>query len=568
MTMSSTAARHPRAEPKPPPRLHGQRAWSRRSRGPRSGALWRGLVLAVFAACGTRVDQASSEEGARRLLVVGWDGASFRMLDRLLAEGRLPSVGALLERGVQARFESTLIPISAGAWTSAVTGKGPGETGVYSFFEPVPDSYDVRLTSSLSVRAAPLWRILTQRGRRSVVFGVPLTWPPEPIAGTLVAGMLSPFDAAYAWPPEFTDELRARGFVPDLDEWTEVRPVDWNDLERQLRIKREVVGELLAADDWAFAMVVFKSLDVVSHLGYGVDFASHVGPLYERLDEILGQLVASVGPETDVLLISDHGFRLYDRGFNLHAWLLARGFSVASPSAARLAVDERAPFGKRARQILLQLRGELDWSRTVAFAGETEGNCGGIRLNVRGREPAGIVAPDEVAALITRLETELAGVVDADGAPLVSRVLRGAELYPGPHDRVVPDLLFELADGCQAFSDVEQARVFGAYELPFPEHEREGILIAAGPSFVHVRERGDARIADLAPTVLHLLGESVPADMTGAVLLPLLTGKRDVSRRVEAPLPRPAGGVPADPAPRNDARDALERRLRRTGYGD
>ena len=318
------------------------------------------LVALLATACG-----GGSERP--RVLVVGWDGASYRMIDKLAREGRLPNAARLISRGSSTTLESTVVPISSAAWTAAVTGKGPAETGVYGFFEPIEGSYDIRLISARSNRATPLWRTLTMQGRRSIVFGVPITYPPEPILGTLVAGMLSPFRGTYTWPPELTDELRQRHFEPDLDVWKEARGVGWDHFWKQLDIKRDVLVEMLAEDDWDFAMIVFKSLDVASHLAYEADFEPHVAPIYERLDEILGELLDVVGSDVDVLLASDHGFTVYRHGFNLHAWLLERGHAVRKDHVLGFTIDERAPLEWRGRQIVMQARNELDWSKSVAF---------------------------------------------------------------------------------------------------------------------------------------------------------------------------------------------------------
>ncbi len=504
-----------------------------------------------------------------RLLIVGWDGASFRMIDRLIDEGRLPNAKALLERGTSAVLESTIIPISSAAWTSAVTGKGPGQTGVYTFFATQPNSYDVELVSSRSNQAAPLWRILTWRGERSIVFGVPITYPPEPILGTMVAGMLSPFDAAYTWPPEFADELRGRGFEPDLDVWREQRVVRWDALERQLALKREIVTELLTEQDWRFAMVVFKSLDVVSHHSLEADFHDHVGPVYDVLDDVLGTLLETVGPETNVVLMSDHGFNSYAWGFNLHRWLANESYARRRADAPPVEVRAEDPLDVRERQVIRRLRGELNWSKTRAFAMQAEGNFGGIRLNLVGREPEGIVAAADAERVLTSLEERLRAIVMPDGAALVTNVFRGKDLYPGPHDALLPDLLFEAREDTQVFSDIDEQRVFGRMRTLEPDHDRHGIWIGAGPNIARARERGTAHIHDIAPTALHLLGHPVFAEMEGRVLSELLTGTPPVRAIAEAddPLARdaPSGGARPFTA---DELDALARRLRALGYTD
>ena len=461
------------------------------------------LGLLALAACGPALPR---EEPPPRVLLVGWDGASFAHFEGPLAEGRMPNLARLLERGVRAPLRSTAIPISSAAWPVIVTGKGPGQTGVYSFFENVPGSYEQALVSSRSVRAAPLWRILTRRGLPSITFGVPLTYPPEPVLGTLVAGMLSPFDADYAWPPGYADELRSRGFVPDLESWKQDWRSTWSDLEEHLQVKEEALLERMDGP-WRLAFCVFKSPDVVGHKSYGTDLLANLHPVYERLDRILGALIERAGPQTDVLLVSDHGFRTYRRGFNLHAWLVAQGFATRTPGAASVLRNE-GNIEEMMRSERADLLAELELETTRAYADRCEGNFGSLRLNLSGREPRGCVAPEDREHVLAELEAQLRA------HPKVREVWRVAELYPGPHRSSLPELVFEVEEGIQVFAE-RGTQVLGDYPHPLHDHERMGVLVAAGPSFRHVPEAEPRELVDVAPLVLYLLHEPIPTDLEG-----------------------------------------------------
>jgi predicted AlkP superfamily phosphohydrolase/phosphomutase len=242
-----------------------------------------------------------------KLLVIGWDGATFAMIDPLVAAGRLPNVARLLGRGASAVCESTKVPISSAAWVGAVTGKHPGENGVYSFFEPVDGTYDVELISALSNRAAPLWRILSGHGLRSIVVNVPVTHPPERIDGVMVAGMLAPLDSDFAHPRALAAELRERGFVPDLGAWRDKKPVTFERVEEQLALKERILVEMLRDEPWDFAMLVFKDLDVWCHRAYDGALDGSVARHYELLDATLGKLLEAAGEGVDVGRLSAHG---------------------------------------------------------------------------------------------------------------------------------------------------------------------------------------------------------------------------------------------------------------------
>jgi predicted AlkP superfamily phosphohydrolase/phosphomutase len=529
----------------------------------------RCALLALVTSCLALCCSDASEPGParRRLLVVGWDGATFQMIDPLLARGRLPNLARLIERGSSARLESTRVPISSAAWVGAVTGKTPGQTGVYSFFEPIEGSYDVRLISSRSNQAAPLWRILAWSGMKSIVFNVPVTYPPEKLESAVVAGMLAPLDSDYAYPAGLAQRLRARGFVPDLGAWRANQEVTFARVEEQLARKRQILVEMLRDLEWDLALLVFKDLDVWSHRAYDADPDGTIGRHYELLDQALGELLDAAPPDSDVIVLSDHGFEPYHRSFFVQRWLEERGFAVARGSAA----PEPRETANLAEQRALdhhQLIASLDLPRTAAFAGACEANYGSVRLNVIGREPRGALPAAELDAKLDEISRALlATPLPGSGGPLVKRVFRTRELYPGPFASRLPDLIFEL-DPSVAARPENPAIAFAEHTGIHPDHHLQGVFFAAGPSFAHRPERSDASILDLAPTALHVLGLPIYADMTGQLRSELLRNPtpprvlRDVSADPKAQ---------AAPAPRfveasHDSDAEVESRLRALGY--
>jgi predicted AlkP superfamily phosphohydrolase/phosphomutase len=456
-------------------------------------------------------------------------------------------------------LESTILPISSAAWTTATTGKGPGKHGVFGFHAPEAGSYALALVSTRSVRAAPLWRLLTGRGLPSLVFGVPLTYPPEPILGTMVCGMLAPREAAYTWPPELAGALRARGYLPDLEPWLEEREPTWEEARTQLDLREELLAEMLAGRDWRLAWIVFKELDVLSHFSYGLDFAAHVAPVYARLDALLGRLLEVVGPETNVIVLSDHGFTSYARGFNLHAWLIEQGFAVRRADAVPKPLPE-GPFARAFAEEAAQRLGELDLARTSAYAWTCEGNYGSLRVNLRGREPAGSVAPDDADGTLVLIEAALFA------HPLVKSVWRADELLPGPERAALPDVVFATLPDVQVFAEPGSA-VAGEYDPPVPDHDLHGIFVAAGPSLARTVLARPLRLADVAPLALHLLGLPVPVEMDGQVPGALLAGGRPPERVPEASFAAvapPRSGAAYTP----EEIAELEKGLRALGYGD
>ena len=524
------------------------------------------LLPLLAASCGGDGDRV--EPPTPRLLLIGWDGATFDLLDPLLEEGRLPNVAELLERGRSAHLESSRIPISSAAWSSAMTGVGPGEHGVYGFFERVADSYEVQLVDSTRLAAPPLWRILTRRGLRCHVFGVPLTWPPEATHGVTVAGMLAPPDGEFASPPGLASALRDRGFIPDLGVWRESAPADRDRVLRQLALKRDVLVELLEQPDWDCSVVVFKSLDVISHRVYDGLTDTFVAELLTRLDTILGQLLDAAGPDTRVVLMSDHGFANYSQAFNLHAWLIEQGYAVRGSGAATSPVVAGPLAEQRPAQHLARLQG-LDLASSRALSSVCEGNFGSLSLNLVDREPSGSVSAEEFDELLEQLEADLRSVTFGE-QPVVEEVWRGASLYPGPHAaRAVPDLVFRTRQDMRVYvEDTARPSLHESYPGPFPDHTLDGIWICAGPGIAPLATRERHSIDGVAPTALALLEQPAHTEMTGRFLLDALAGNPLIPR-----VPRASdGNLQRDPAstPTRDSAQmqALLEALASMGYAN
>ncbi len=514
------------------------------------------LGLGLLSACGDTVEQRSEvveptpvQAPAAPLLIVGWDGATWNLLAPMLEAGLLPNLAALIERGGAAPLASTMIPISSAAWVAAATGQTPGQTGVYSFFEPVLGTYDVSIVSSRSNRATPLWRRTSAAGLRSIIFGMPLTYPPEDINGVMVAGMLAPFDGEYAHPPGLADRLRERGFVPDLGRWTQTENLSMERIEEQLALKETLLLEMLKQEEWDLAWLVFKSLDVLSHSTFSNDVDGHVAHLVGLLDSTLGKLLAAVPPGTNVILMSDHGFRVYPKSMNVHAWLLAEGYSVArddsgeesdTPQSTRL-TEQRAAAHRR------RIDG-LDLPRSQVLAGPCEGNFGSLRINLSGREPHGPVGFKGAETLLRQVEERLLAIPAPDGAEgghLVKQVWRTTQLYPGLHGNILPDLIFETVDDVQVVANEHQPVLVQLIRAA-PDHIREGVIVWAGPGLSASNSGASpvdgAQIQDIAPLAMHLLGMAVPEGLAGRVPDGILRPGATVRHAPDTPLPRKDSG--------------------------
>jgi len=467
------------------------------------------IAVGILAGCGPGKDRP-------RVLVIGLDGATFTVLDPLLDEGVLPNLAALRARGREAYLESTIPAVSPPAWTSAITGVNPGKHNIFDFFHFSRGGPQPLLTSSLDRRTYPVWHFLNEAGIRTGIQNIPMTFPPDRVDGFFISGF--PYGRAktgFTYPPELEKEL---GDYP-LDLFGEsVPPGTEEALLRRFRYTLERQSEearrLMREERWDLFWVVFTGTDKVQHFywkfsdpehpaydpGLAERYGSAIRDFWIRVDQILGEMLAIAGPETDVIVLSDHGFGPIYEELRLWGWLEREGFFEPVP-------------------------GRPEASRTEVVA---PGAFGGLlRVNEVGRDFGGIVSPADVDSIKTRLRERLEALKDPEsGEPFVEKVYTREEIYSGPYVENAPDVLFEEAPG----RFVGRGRpgsdeLFGLPSYTFSAYHRpEGILIAAGPDFPPVPGRGDLSILDIAPTIYWLFDVELPNDLDGKVPAGLVGG--------------------------------------------
>jgi predicted AlkP superfamily phosphohydrolase/phosphomutase len=508
----------------------------------------------------------SQEQQSPRVLVIGLDGATFRIMRPLLDAGRLPVLGRLIAEGASGILKSTIPPHSSVAWPSFATGKNPGKHGVFYVLNTIPGSYQRRLVNSQSVRALTLWDLLSLRQRTVGIMDVPITFPARPVRGFLLAGMMTPNEESlFTYPDSLYSEL-----VQELGELpleaallpAAVRQGPVAALKAIVKLsesRRRAALYLMKSRPWDFFCVVFRGTDLIQHIMWRYmqedlralhpelsrKFEHTIEQFYIKMDRAVGELMAEAGPGVTTIVMSDHGMGPCRRNFYMNRWLEENGFLHRKPAsiwrARRPRLRKRTvlppvPPGRPAPRLrrwmgstpllvpeleYLGRHHEVDWSRTRAYANWTGGESM-ISINLRGREPQGIVSAgaeyDAVCQEITRGLLELRD--PWDGGPVIEKVYRRDEIYQGPYVEEAPDLhLMPREFTYHARGEVRARAVLEKVTHRAPSlHDPDGIVIMQGAGIAPAAALEGARIIDVAPTVLHLLGLPVPDDMDGEVL--------------------------------------------------
>ncbi|RMF83467.1 MAG: hypothetical protein D6736_21495 [Nitrospinota bacterium] len=536
-----------------------------------------------------------------RVLVFGIDGATFDLILPAIRRGKLPHLAALMDEGSWGCLQSTIPPVTPMAWTSFATGTNAGKHGIFDFSRM--EGNRVRLSTAKDRKVPALWTLLSQVGRASIVLNVPFTYPPEEIQGIMIPGFDAPrVDRTVFHPESIYDELSER-FGEYRFDWT--FPIGKKfDLEAYLSQVKATISHradtslyLLQTHPWDFFMVVFSSTDHVQHIFWQYpEGRAIIEETYALVDQHLGRFLEAISEEVTVMVMSDHGAGPIRRLVYLDNWLAREGFLHRPRFTLRQKLLKRSRASlrrllpihlrKRLRDRFSGLKGRLegveqasaiDWERTLAYS---YGMYGNIYINRKGQTPRGIVEPQDYEAVREEIITRLYALKDPEsGEPVVERVYRREELYTGPCIDLAPDLVVQWRDYAYFTKrGIDQGEeVFGtelmveASEYPHTgTHRLEGVFIARGPR-IRQQQNLQARIIDLAPTILQILGEPLPSYMDGRVLqeifdqtFPSSLPSGEKKDKEEQAFPETKEGV----ALSEEEEATLYERLRSLGYID
>jgi predicted AlkP superfamily phosphohydrolase/phosphomutase len=499
--------------------------------------------------------------------MIGLDGATFDVIDPMISSGKLPNLARLIENGSHGVLFSSIPPLSPVAWTSLSTGLNPGKHGILDFLTRKPDSYQVEISNAALREATPIWRWLSRCGKKVGVINVPMTYPPDKVNGFMISGMDTPKQKNdFIYPHSLSQELqRAMGGFKIED--TDFRSMgDKADILKTqlisiLENRFQTADYLMDRYPWDFFFIVFEATDRAQHNFWKYflpDSTTHEGSIrykdfihdvYAKADEKLGYLLKKAGSDVSVMVVSDHGFTSIRRGVRLNLWLANHSYlsySHKHPNRRRLknVLGKAAAVGakrilpqqliarflqksgieKRQNSCVFNVLPDIDMSRTKAFCISSYG----IYLNLEGRDPLGVVKPgSDYENLRREIMSKLLDLKDPlSGQKVIKKVFKKEDIIDGKFASLAPDIYF-LWNKDYFFMGERQRRILRGYQSNNEvftqhnwsgQHDPEGILIINGPHIKKNNTINGAKIIDIAPTVMYLMGLNVPANMEGKVV--------------------------------------------------
>ncbi|MFN2137878.1 MAG: alkaline phosphatase family protein [Candidatus Promineifilaceae bacterium] len=503
-----------------------------------------------------------------KLLIIGFDGATFDLIRPWAEAGHLPHLAGLMQTGVFGNLRSTLPPVTSPAWPTFMTGCNPGKHGVFDFIQPHGENFT--LVNATAIRQPTIWQRLSTAGYRVGVMNVPVTYPPAPLNGFIIGGLLSPKSGQISEPSDLIERHESQvgpyRVAPTIQYRPGLETEFIDDLYDLIHTRGKWALHLMREEQPDVLMVHFISMDVMKHALWRFMDHSHPrfepGPYehairdgYKLVDHYIGRLMEQLPPDAATMVMSDHGFGPLLNMVNLNVFFMERGLMKLkrdpwtqlkaqafhwgiTPSAAyqwisRMGLQNlTARVSKKTRNDVIGRFlsfDSIDWDRTVAYS---MGHVGQVYLNLAGREPHGIVMPKAYEKTLQRVIDTLGELRDESGRSILSRIIRGSEAYHGPYANKGPDLHLVLDDyrmiACPLFA-TEGKIITSQIRGDSGCHRSEGIFLAKGPRIKVGDTLPENNIRDLAPTIMHLMGRPVPAVMDGRVLVEIFTEPQAVT---------------------------------------
>ncbi|ACL70476.1 alkaline phosphatase family protein [Halothermothrix orenii] len=495
-----------------------------------------------------------------RVLVIGIDGGEFSLIRKWIRQGKLPNLEKITKKGSYGYLTSTIPPITGAAWSSFQTGTNPGKHGAFNWFKRVKNAYKATPVNATDIAEPTLWEIISKFDKKVGVIGVPVTYPPGKVNGYIIPGLLTPSKSKkQSYPADFIKEVRK--IVPDFKfspkEWTRgYMPRKWvKEMIEDVANKTKLTAHLMKEKAWDFMMVHFMETDQVQHFMWHhfekkEKTWNPVLKIYQAVDRAIGTLKESLDSDDTLYIMSDHGFGPLRYNFHIDTWLLKEGYIKLKkniPTALKkflfnlgFTKETFYPVGEFLYPVLrkyglletvLDLVGNpwlerlflsshnVDWKSTKAYS---HSEIGHIYLNIKGREPRGMLEPEEAEEEREKIIEKLKNLKNPfTGKKITSKVFRGEELYHGSKVNGAPDIVF-LPDDMEILGK-------GAYEFlshhvvsksrsQSGHHRLKGVLFGIGPGIKKGYEVRDAHIMDMAPTILYQMGLPIMDYMDGKVL--------------------------------------------------
>ncbi len=543
-----------------------------------------------------------------KVFLLGIDGATWKVVDRMIALGLMPNTEKLIREGTRGILNSTIPYLTPVAWSSMLTGVKPSKHGIfgYNVMENREGMIIGLLANRSKIKTPTVYDMYHQLGKKIISLNMPMSYPPSPDDGVVITGLMTPSrESTYFYPDDLIDELAAQGIdyriditvaregEAGLDERIRLYLADgarrfFEDLRHVTEEREKAVHYLLGSKEWDLFQINFVSMDRIQH--YLWDHIWKDGPdsvVLERikehfayLDEVTGKIYDRVKNEALLLMCSDHGFGDCKGNFYPAVWLKQNGYYTEMDSQltpglivkrilkslrlSKLLLRFLERSGKTmAKKLIYVGTSNVSWKKTRAYVYSTAG----VRINVKGRDQFGIVQPgEEFETLMEEIRQKLLAITDENGRKIMKAVYTAEELYGSTCPDESPDLFFEFKDDqfYTTFYAITASPVFldKGYAWRQGDHRQDGVVLLAGNGIARGK-RITADIEDILPTILFIQGLPLSENFDGKIMKDAFTDEFIQKRKPQDKLLFERGEIET---PDGDKGDEVIDRLKGLGY--
>ncbi|WP_336135340.1 alkaline phosphatase family protein [Natronomonas amylolytica] len=459
------------------------------------------------------------------MIVIGLDGFHTNLLEFT------PFTQEQFEQGNSGTLSSTQPPVTAPAWASFQTGVNQGKHGVFDFIE-YTENYEMEFVDGKKLRAKPVYERLDESGYDCYLQNLPFSMPPR-IEGDIMPSWLDG-EETEPMPPDLTDKYNVRRPVyPDLD-GDHLENIE--EMADSFKFNSEIFTSILDEGDHDFYFFLVSVTDWLQHEAYdslisepNSEIAQSAKGLLGSVDSFVKKLFSNVSNKTDILLLSDHGFRLYEGAFFVNDWLAEQGYLNQSADGVRFTTKNETDstivtggdFGRWIRnrwfwKFLRPLKNAVERGSEISFSAEQGINLDKTIVYCRSKDEKAIRVNE---SYIGNDKVNIEGIVaELDEDDRVSANL-GSNLYSGPYTDEGGEII--LKDETHLVKRGPVGEV--ATDETIAHHAQEGIIIGSGPSFSDDPE--NASLVDVMPTILLQFGLPIPEYLDGKVLAEFIDKK-------------------------------------------
>jgi predicted AlkP superfamily phosphohydrolase/phosphomutase len=467
--------------------------------------------------------------GARpKVLVIGLDGIPSDLLFNDLLED-LPNIKTMADNGLFATLESCHPPITVPAWMVMMTSKSPGELGIYGWRHRKGFSYNEGwIASSLSIKEPRVWDLLAKEGKKVCLIGIPPSYPPTEVNGSLISCSLTPKNSkSFTYPPQLASEVEnivGGNYLFDIPFRIEDRNEALNKLYEMTDKRFKVINHLLKKEQCDYFMFVEIGFDRLHHMFWKYYDTTHpkyepnnkyrqvIPEYYKYVDGKIGEILSTLEDDTYVLLVSDHGTASMKGAFCINEWLINEGY---------------LKLKKYPNSITDLDNSEVDWDNTTAWG--WGGYYARIFFNVKGRESNGKIPMDKFHTVREKLKMKLLTIEGPQGQKFNNKVFRPEDLYIESNGSK-PDLIVYLDNlSWRSAGTVGHNTLYLSENDVGPDdsvHWMDGVFVLykkngrvnhTNYSNGYGTKLNNLSIYDVAPTILEIMNSPIPKNMQGKV---------------------------------------------------